>query len=440
MPEEKLPEGWIRSPLLSLCEFVRGVSYKRGEARQEEAPGYVPLLRAGNIQDGLIFEDMKFVPEERVSENQLLQKGDVLVAMSSGSKKVVGKAGQLREEWRGTFGAFCSILRPRPVVAPGFFGYFFNTREYRDYIYGASAGVNINNLKKTHFEDIEFPLPPLPEQKRIVAKLDEIMAEIKVAREHLKKAKELLRKFRQSVLNAAVTGKLTEEWRRAHGFENTCDDLNHKSIDPHPKSWQVLQGSDLFEFITSGSRGWAKYYSDSGPLFIRMGNLDHFTVDLDFSRLQHVEPSNSAERARTSVLHNDILVSITADVGMIGIVPEGIGEAYVNQHVAIARLDNSQPAIPEFIAWFLTAPKGGQKQFLDLQRGATKVGLGLQDIRAVEIPLPPMNEQAEIVLRLRRTLQVVQNINDQIEELLERTITMIEESALTKAFCGKLVE
>src|SRR5690348_15082993 len=101
--------------------------------------------------------------------------------------------------------------------------------------------------------------------------------------------------------------------------------------------WPVVKSGSLLSFVTSGSRGWARYYSVSGPAFLRVGNLDHDSISLDLRDVQRVEPPSGTEGARTRVQPSDILISITADVGMIGIVPQNFEEAYINQHVALAR-------------------------------------------------------------------------------------------------------
>ena len=98
-------------------------------------------------------------------------------------------------------------------------------------------------------------------------------------------------------------------------------------------TWKEVAADSLFEYVTSGSRGWAKYYDESGAVFIRMGNLDHGTIELDFSDIQHVKLPNKAEGQRSRIRKNDILISITADVGMVGLVRNDDFEGYINQQL-----------------------------------------------------------------------------------------------------------
>ena len=201
-----------------------------------------------------------------------------------------------------------------------------------------------------------------------------------------------------------------------------------------PEGWVWTTTDMLFSFITSGSRGWAKYYSDEGSIFLRMGNLDHDTILLDLKDIQYVNPPEGIEGIRTRVQRNDILVSITADVGMIGMVPENLGEAYINQHVSLARPVSM--INPKYLAWFLAGPNGS-KQFIDLQRGATKAGLGLDDITSVVVPLPSLEEQNRIVKEIERIFNHVSRIEES-QRISEHRLAELEQSALVKAFRGEL--
>ena len=218
LTDGELPVGWANARLSTLCDRQRGVSYARDDARKEDGSGLIPILRANNIDaDTLNFDDLVYVPIERVSDDQRLRSGDIVIAMSSGSKSVVGKTAQLQHSWRGSFGAFCGVLRPHPEINSRFIGMFLRTREYRQAISKLAAGTNINNLKAEHFDAIEIPLPPLAEQRRIVAKLEALLSKVSTTQQRLSHLPTLLKRFRQSVLAAACSGRLTADWREENG-------------------------------------------------------------------------------------------------------------------------------------------------------------------------------------------------------------------------------
>lgn len=316
-----------------------------------------------------------------------------------------------------------------------------------------------------HFQFVEksaIPLPPLAEQQRIVAKIEELFTELDVGVEALQKVKAQLKRYRQAVLKHAFEGKLTEEWRAAHKGELEPASLllerikaeraknvrtsraraprpytvDTSSLPELPEGWVWTYGDTIFSFVTSGSRGWAKYYSSSGSIFLRIGNLNHDSISLDLTQVQRVHPTSGAEGSRTRVIGGDILISITADVGMVALVPEDFEEAYVNQHVALARSVSTMNK--SYLAWFLASREGGQGQFLKTQRGATKMGLGLDDIRGISIPLPPLAEQHQIVEEIERRLSITHEIEKVIEQSLKQA-ERLRHSILKMAFEGKLV-
>ena len=156
-----------------ISEQVRGVSYAKKDASAVPLDGYSPVLRANNIGAfGLILDDLVYVPDARISSKQRVLSNDVIVAASSGSLSVVGKAAQARDGFDGGFGAFCKVLRPGIDVDPHYFGHYFRTPIYRRTVSNLAAGANINNLKNEHLDNLKFPLPPLAEQKRIAGILD----------------------------------------------------------------------------------------------------------------------------------------------------------------------------------------------------------------------------------------------------------------------------
>ncbi len=253
------------------------------------------------------------------------------------------------------------------------------------------------------FESLKIPLPPLPTQHRIVAEIEEKLSRLDAAQSALLRAQTNLKRYRESVLEAS--------------FDIVRDQNLHKA-------------GDLFSYVTSGSRGWAKYYASSGAAFIRVGNVRRNQIALDLEDLQCVQLPSGAEGKRTRLEIDDILITVTADVGRIGVVEEGIGEAYVNQHVALARPNNL--CTPRFLAWFLTS-KTGNRQLTMQQRGATRTGLGLGDISNVLVPVPSLKNQLEIVTEIERRLSVIDRTEQTLRTQLERS-KRLRQSILQQAF------
>lgn len=191
-------------------------------------------------------------------------------------------------------------------------------------------------------------------------------------------------------------------------------------------------------FVTSGSRGWAQYYSDSGAIFIRITNLDFNSLNLDLSpeTIQYVNLPNEAEGMRTKVQENDFLFSITGYLGMFAIVPQNLSEAYVNQHIALARPCKNLNY--KYLGYYFIAESGGIQQFQEKQKGATKAGLALDDIQTIKIPIPPLEEQDQIVQEIESRLSICDRLEDTIIENLQKA-EALRQSILKQAFEGKLV-
>jgi len=163
---------WETVKLGEVCEQVRGVSYSKSDASETPKINFLPVLRANNIYDSNInFDKLVFVEENNIKAKQLLKKGDVLVATSSGSIEIVGKAASINKDIECGFGAFCKVLRPRNINHQ-YFSHFFKSEYYKRKIKGYAAGANINNLKNEHFDSLEIPLPPIEEQRKIARVLD----------------------------------------------------------------------------------------------------------------------------------------------------------------------------------------------------------------------------------------------------------------------------
>lgn len=161
-----------------------------------------------------------------------------------------------------------------------------------------------------------------------------------------------------------------------------------------PEGWEVFSLEKLSNFVTSGSRGWAEYYSDSGPIFVRSQNVRDGR--LDFTDLQHVSPPMGAEGSRTKVQKEDLLITITGNsVGNVACVHEELGEAYISQHVGLVRLSN--PRLSEYICRYLAPGAPGNPQISGSQTGQSKPGLNLKNLRDFCVALPPTEIEQEAI-------------------------------------------
>ena len=253
--------------------------------------------------------------------------------------------------------------------------------------------------------------------------------------------------LRQAVLQAAIQGKLTkqlpEDGNAADLLKEIAKEKSQlikegkiKKEKPLPEitldevpfdipeNWRWVRIGSVVQFITSGSRDWAKYYSSEGPVFLRMGNLSKNSFKLRTDNIQHVLPPKDAEGKRTIVKTGDLLFSITGELGNMALIPSMFPEAYINQHTALIRC---MPNVCERYVAYALLSFPIKKQYTRKSHGV-KNSFRLDDLSFVFFPLPPLSEQLRIVARIE---ELMARIDD-----LEKTETGLEK--LKAAFPGDM--
>ena len=161
------------------------------------------------------------------------------------------------------------------------------------------------------------------------------------------------------------------------------------------KELPVHQLSEFISFLTSGSRGWAKYHSDEGEWFITIKNVKDCKISLE--DVQCITPPQNVEADRTRLKEGDLLISITADLGRTGVVTKEIADhgAYINQHLTCIRLDRTV-LNPLYVAYFMESD-AGKKQFFEKNLSSVKAGLNFDSIRTLQLLVPPVEDQRRFV-------------------------------------------
>ena len=346
-----LPGGWSQCAVGEIGILIRGISYVKEQASKFPLPEYMPILRANNINGALNFDDLVYVPRSLVEADQSIKRGDVVFAMSSGSLHLVGKSAQALTDFDGSCGAFCALLRIEPHISSKFLAFVFQGNAFRRKISETAKGSNINNLKREHILEHLLALPPLNEQRRIVAKIEELFSELDKGIENLKQARAQLAVYRQALLKHAFEGKLTAAWRDAHAHElesanqllarikverrlrweelelrkfqregeeppknwraNYKEPVAPESIEAPalPEGWAVVSMDSLTCRITSGSRDWQQYYGSGTGTFIMAQNVRPARFDMSFRQSVN-PPSDDSSCERSRVERDDLLVTI----------------------------------------------------------------------------------------------------------------------------------
>lgn len=409
-----VPENWVWVRLGALYEVN-----PKNKADDELDAAFIPMEK---ISAGMISEYSFEIQEWCKAKKGHTQFADGDVAFAKISPCFENRKSMMLNNLPNSIGGGTTeliILRNVNVNQKYTFWTVLDERFIRGGVQTYSGTVGQQRINMDYVRSYPIPLPPLSEQQRIVERIEELFAKLDEAKERLQEVADSFAVRKAAILHKAFTGELTKQWRSENGVSD--------------ESWEEKNGEEFFEYVTSGSRGWAKYYSDKGSIFVRMGNLNHGTIELDFSDIQYVDLPEQVEGQRSKLQKNDILISITADVGMIGLVREDM-DAYINQHVALARPKNDLYA--EFLAWYFVSDVGLQ-QMQNKQRGATKIGLGLQDIRNIILNLPSLPEQHEIVRLIDDLLERERSAQQAAEQALA-SIDLMKKSILARAFRGEL--
>ncbi|MEI9534461.1 restriction endonuclease subunit S [Moellerella wisconsensis] len=414
-----LPEGWAEVPVSSVASLIRGVTYKKEQAINYRKDDYLPLIRANNIQNGKFdTTDLVFVPKNLVKESQQISPEDIVIAMSSGSKSVVGKSAHQHLPFECSFGAFCGVLRPEKLIFPSFIAHFTKSSFYRNKISSLSAGANINNIKPASFDLIKIPIPSLAEQKIIAEKLDTLLAQVDTAKARLEQIPQILKRFRQAVLAMAISGKLTEEWRRNSNTDlskwvnSNIGELAQVATGKTPKRTEITYWENgSIPWLTSSSTGRA--YVDTAEQFITLVALKECTLK--------IFPPGT------------LLLAMYGEGKTRGQVTELKISATCNQACA-AIICNKEKIDLQFLKMRLME---NYEETRKAAAGGNQPNLNLNKVREIPVLVPPQTEQKEIVRRVEQLFAYADTVEKQVHSALTR-VNNLTQSILAKAFRGEL--
>lgn len=369
------------------------------------------------------------------------------------------------------------VLRSTEAVTSNWLANYLSQKAFRKEARSNMTGsAGQLRVPSNWLRSIRIPVAPLNEQVRVNAKVAELLSGIDDGVAELEAARTKLRQYQQSLLQAAVQGNLTAEWRaqnlpvqtgskllqcilteRRARWEDTQRAKALASSTPLRVGWQTkypepaapIVGDlprlpcgwvwasidQLSQLITSGSRGWAEFYSDTGAMFIRSQDINQDRLEL--SEIARVTPPAKAEGNRTRVKKDDLLITITgANVGRTARVETELDEAYVSQHVGLIRL--VVPALATYVHLCLIANAAGRGHLLAEAYGAGKPGLNLGQVSRACIPLPGLQEAEALVQILMQHFAAV----DHLSAALKRQFGLANaqrQNILHAAFAGELV-
>jgi len=415
----EVPANWCWVKVGFVTRIYRGVSYKKGEAHTEKGPNDCLVMRGGNIQEGKIdvLADNVYVNRSLVTYGQLVRQYDVIIVSSTGSTKVIGRAGISYSDYSDvSFGSFLTLVRPIEKVYKPFIAIFFQSDTYRERIRQLASGININNIRSEYITDSQLPLPPLPEQQRIVDRIENLFAKLDEARDKVQEVVDGFETRKAAILHKAFTGELTAQWRKEHSVGM--------------KNWEHKLISDICEVVRGGSprpAGSSEYY---------VGNIPFMKVaDITRNNGPYVTTTEytikEAGLGKTRMVEANTLL-LTNSGATLGVPAICTFQTTFNDGIA-AFLNLNRESLM-FYYYFWTSQTS---ELRSINKGAAQPNLNTEIIGSVELDVPPIQEQKIIVQVLDSIIAKEQQVKASAEAVLEQ-IDLIKKSILSRAFRGEL--
>jgi type I restriction enzyme S subunit len=459
-------EHWERVPLGKVVQILNGYALKSSGFSSDKG---FPVIRIRDLKNNhtRTFYLLEFPQEYLVTDGDLLigMDGDFICYEWSGGEAIMNQR-------------VCKVTPNENYLLKRLFLYGING--YLSAIQEATSSVTVKHLSSLDILKIPFPIPPLAEQQRIVAKLDALMGKIEANRERLAKIPGILKRFRQAVLAAAVSGKLTEDWRKAHPEAESGKDLinrvnslrlqnylrqveeaqrnrkpvprkpsnlkvdpkTHKEIDNLPSNWSWVS----FEDAAAPER----YSMSSGPFGSALGTKDYTNDGVPVIRGQnirdgrfsstgfvYISEKKAEELIRSNAEPGDIIiVAVGAGSGQAAIIPESVKKSVLSQNCNKVKVD-SNILLNRFLLLYLRN-EIALSQFQENTTDTARPFLSLTNIKKLLIPLPPIDEQKEIVKQIESLFAKADKIEAQYNKA-KAYLDKLPQALLAKAFRGELV-
>jgi len=439
-----LPEGWATTTLASLLIALESGSRPRGGVRGISKG--IPSIGGEHLNyDGTFdFSSVRYVPEEfansmtkgRIRTNDILMVKD---GATTGKTAFVDSSFPFSDAFVNEHVFIC---RPTSLIEPRFLFRFLMSSVGQERILENFKGSAQGGINQSFAPNTELPLAPFSEQLRIAAKLEKLLGQVDACQQRLARIPALLKRFRQAILAAACSGRLTADWReKAHDEElELIEPANPKvvveveEILETPAYWRWLPLHALCDPGRSVCYGVIKLGAEYPAGVPCLRTSDVKPLHIDTADVKCIAPEVSGQYQRTLLRGGEVLVNVRGTLGGVAIVPENLRGWNISREVAIVPVEG---VLSKFVAfWIASMPS--QLWLTGVAKGVAYTGINIEDLRLLPIALPSLPEQKEIVCRVEALFELA----DQIEARHGKAQTYVGKltlSMLTKAFRGELV-
>lgn len=472
MSPDDLPFGWTEVSLRAVTTKLVDGSHNP-PAKQEAG---VPMLSARNIDRGnVVFDDFRYISREAFAVEDRrtnIRPNDVLLTIVG----AIGRAAVVPNVAPFAVQRSVAVLGPQGII-PALLAWQLNAPSAQRWLDKNAKGTAQRGIYLGSLGELSVVVPPLLEQRRIVAKLDALTERSRRAKAALDAIPALIEKFKQSVLAAAFRGDLTADWRAAHPDVEPASELlarirverrrrweeaelaklTAKGKAPTDDRWKAryeepepVDASELPEL----PRGWAwacleaatdaargipygivltGEHDAGGVPTVRCGDIKNFNVQL--AELKRVRSSVAAEFARTALTGGEVLIAIRGTVGATAVAGPEMSGFNISREIAMLPVLRGVDA--RFVMYALAAP-AAQARLYDEVKGVAQSGINLSDLRGLPIAVAPLSEQLVIVQRVEDALKATARVAAAHREG-SSSLGRVDQAILAKAFRGELV-
>lgn len=457
--EVALPYSWVEVEIGDVAQVKGGKRLPKGKSLLDTPTEY-PYIRVTDFDAGTVsFSNLKYLDENTQKEikNYTISKDDLYISIAG----TIGLIGDIPEQLDGAnLTENAAKLCDLNGVQKSYLRHVLSSHTSHEQFQENTTSSGQPKLALFRIKSCCFPLPPLAEQKVIADKLDTLLAEVETTKARLERIPEILKSFRQSVLSAAVSGKLTEEWRESHskgtGEEVVKADAINKSvlldeiqalkkkkstiesqIDTEyifdlPESWVFTTWGKISEWITYGfTKPMPK--SDSGVKLLTAKDVQYFDVNINDAGLTTSSAFQSLSD-KDRPIKGDLLITKDGSIGRAALVRTD--EPFcINQSVAVCWLRST--SMNKDYLEFLANSEFTQRFVKDKAQGMAIQHLSIIDYAKCPLPVPSLEEQTEIVRRVEELFALADSIEQKATAALAR-VNNLTQSILAKAFRGEL--
>lgn len=405
------PMEWTTTPLGEVTGFQNGYAFKSSTYRGDGAF----VIRIGNVQaHGISLNNPAYVdPVALGAENFLLCEGDMLISLTGN----VGRVAVIRQEHLpAVLNQRVARVQPAGSVEKGFLFHLMRSEQVQRKTFESAKGAAQLNISTKDLARIEVPLPPLAEQKVIADKLDTLLAQVENTKARLERIPQILKRFRQSVLAAAVSGRLTE-------------------MPPASATERVTLGQIAVD-IRYGTSKKCSESAGSTPV-LRIPNIGDGYINQNNLKFADFDEK---ERAKLALEQGDLLlIRSNGSLDLVGKTAlaqdKDIGLLFAGYLIRV-RLDN-QIADPAYVSLCLRSPE--TRAIIEEKAKSTSGvnNINSKELASLELSLPSTEIQQEIVRRVDQLFAHADRIEQQVNNALAR-VNNLTQSILAKAFRGEL--